>query len=78
MATIVGASLGKARSSTGWMMQEQLPIGLELSFRALAMSHFRQAWVTEAGIPFDAIHYGILRKEWINQTITPLHWHDAV
>jgi RimJ/RimL family protein N-acetyltransferase len=40
--------------------------------------HFRHAWVTEAGIPFDAIHYGILREDWINQTITPINWHDVV
>ena len=38
--------------------------------------HFRQAWTTVDGKRFDAVHYGILREDWLRQTITPVNWHD--
>jgi RimJ/RimL family protein N-acetyltransferase len=38
--------------------------------------HFRKAWTADAGKRLDSIHYGILREDWINQTITPVNWDD--
>ena len=38
--------------------------------------HFRQAWTTVDGKRFDAVHYGMLREDWLRQTITPVNWHD--
>jgi RimJ/RimL family protein N-acetyltransferase len=38
--------------------------------------HFRKAWATVDGKRLDSICYGILREDWINQTITPTNWND--
>lgn len=38
--------------------------------------HFRKAWVTVEGKQFDSVCYGILREDWISQTITPVNWSD--
>ncbi|KAM3093969.1 GNAT family N-acetyltransferase [Phormidesmis sp. 146-35] len=40
--------------------------------------HFRKAWVTVDGKRLDSICYGILREDWINQTITPINWNDEM
>lgn len=39
-------------------------------------AHFRQAWTADDGQRFDAVGYGILRRDWINQTLTPVQWND--
>lgn len=40
--------------------------------------HFRKAWATVDGKRLDAVHYGILRADWINQTITLVNWNDEM
>jgi len=40
--------------------------------------HFRKAWMADEGKRFDSIHYGILREDWMNQTITPVDWGDGM
>ena len=40
--------------------------------------HFRKAWATVDGKRLDSICYGILREDWINQTITPINWNDEM
>ncbi len=38
--------------------------------------HFRQDWDGSDGQKYDTIQYGILREDWVNQTITPVVWND--
>ena len=40
--------------------------------------HFRKAWAAVDGKRLDSICYGILREDWINQTITPMNWNDEM
>jgi RimJ/RimL family protein N-acetyltransferase len=39
-------------------------------------AHYRQAW-PNAGHPYDAIGYAILRHDWESGTTTPVNWSDA-
>ena len=40
--------------------------------------HFRKAWASVDGKRLDAVHYGILREDWINQIATPVNWNDEM
>jgi RimJ/RimL family protein N-acetyltransferase len=40
--------------------------------------HYRKAWSTIEGDRLDAMTYGILREDWINQTITPVNWDETL
>jgi RimJ/RimL family protein N-acetyltransferase len=39
-------------------------------------AHYRKAWSTADGKQLDAVTYGILREDWVNQTTTPVNWDD--
>jgi RimJ/RimL family protein N-acetyltransferase len=38
--------------------------------------HIRKSWATGEGVKLDTVIYGILREDWQNKTVTPVHWHD--
>jgi RimJ/RimL family protein N-acetyltransferase len=38
--------------------------------------HVRKSWSSEDGRKLDTVMYGILREDWLNKTITPIHWDD--
>lgn len=42
----------------------------------LKEGHYRESWPTSNGDFIDTIRYGILRNDWINQTITSINWDD--
>lgn len=39
-------------------------------------AHYRKAWPDSNGRRFDAITYAILKEDWLNDTTTPVNWHD--
>ena len=39
-------------------------------------AHYRQSWPVDGQTPVDGVGYSILRNDWLNQTTTPVHWHD--
>jgi len=39
-------------------------------------AHYRQAWPGAEDTMFDGISYGILRQDWAEQKVTPVHWND--
>lgn len=41
-------------------------------------AHYRDAWHTaeEPGVLMDGVAYSVLRRDWLNNTITPVHWDD--
>ncbi len=38
--------------------------------------HHRKSWPDETGFYYDAIGYGILKEEWIENKSTPVNWFD--
>lgn len=41
-------------------------------------AHYRSAWPAKDGTMVDCTGYGILRSDWENKTLTPVHWQDGV
>ncbi|MGI5155274.1 GNAT family N-acetyltransferase [Microbispora sp. CA-102843] len=39
-------------------------------------AHYREAWPAPDGTCYDAIGYGILRRDWLSGTVTPPDWQD--
>ncbi|TDE57985.1 N-acetyltransferase [Nonomuraea mesophila] len=39
-------------------------------------AHYREAWPTPDGTPYDSIGYAVLRRDWISGTVTLPDWHD--
>lgn len=41
-------------------------------------AHYRDAWhtVEEADVWLDGVAYAILRRDWLNDTTTPVRWDD--
>jgi len=39
-------------------------------------AHYREAWKSDTGASFDAIGYGILRKDWESGKTSPLNWNS--
>ncbi len=48
-----------------------------LSCGYIKEGHSRKSWDAENGTKLDTVHYGILREDWQNKTITPVQWDDA-
>jgi RimJ/RimL family protein N-acetyltransferase len=39
-------------------------------------AHYREAWPGSDGTAYDAIGYGMLRRDWFSGTRTPVQWED--
>ncbi|MDH6129287.1 GNAT family protein [Kitasatospora sp. GP82] len=39
-------------------------------------AHYRNAWPSSTGAVYDAIGYGILRRDWLSGSRTPVRWDD--
>ena len=39
-------------------------------------AHYREAWPVDGGPPVASIGYGVLRRDWLSGTSTPLVWDD--
>ncbi|WP_250001993.1 GNAT family N-acetyltransferase [Actinoplanes sp. M2I2] len=37
-------------------------------------AHYREAWPGKQGEPHDTIGYGLLRRDWLGRTVTPVDW----
>ena len=42
----------------------------------LKEAHYREAWPVDGGPPVASIGYGVLRRDWLSGTSTPLVWDD--
>ncbi|GIH74334.1 GNAT family N-acetyltransferase [Planobispora longispora] len=42
----------------------------------LKEAHYREAWPGAEGSVYASIGYGILRRDWLADTVTPLDWDD--
>jgi RimJ/RimL family protein N-acetyltransferase len=41
-------------------------------------AHYREAWPVEGAAPVASVAYGILRRDWVTGSVTPVPWDDDV
>jgi RimJ/RimL family protein N-acetyltransferase len=39
-------------------------------------AHYREGWPAPDGRTYDSVGYALLRRDWENGTVTPVHWDD--
>jgi RimJ/RimL family protein N-acetyltransferase len=54
-------------------------VGMRQLFRKCGFikeAHHRQAWKSDSGVYYDTIGYGLLKQDFLSNSITPINWDD--